>query len=122
MARIHVIMPTYSYSCDLCKTDFELYFSIKEYLSNPLCPSCATNQTHRDYIRDVSTQNMCVKKSDNELKTVGDLANRNRDKLSDDEKVALHQKHNSYREESPQKELPKGMSRVKKPPKPKWTT
>jgi putative FmdB family regulatory protein len=122
MARLYIIMPTYSYICDSCSFDFELFFYIKDYNEHPKCPNCEKNTTERNYGIDMLTLNSSVRKSDAELKTLGDLANRNRDKLSTDEKVALHQKHNSYREEGVQKELPKGMSRIKKPPKPKWTT
>jgi putative FmdB family regulatory protein len=121
MARIYLIMPTYSYSCNYCNFDFEKFFSIRDYIEHPECPNCNKNNVDRNYSIDMITLNSSVKKSDSELKTVGDLANRNRDKLSTDEKVALHQKHNAYREEGIQKELPKGMSRIKKPPKPKWT-
>jgi putative FmdB family regulatory protein len=114
-------MPTYSYLCSKCSEEFELFFYIKDYTDTPNCISCGSKATNRLYVKDVSTQRASVKKSDTELKTIGDLANRNRDKLSDDEKVSLHQKHNQYREESPQKELPKGMSRIKRPNKIKWT-
>ncbi|MFN9959492.1 MAG: hypothetical protein ACK55I_40905, partial [bacterium] len=62
-----------------------------------------------------------VKKSDGELKTLGDLAKRNADRMSDDQKISLYQKHNSYKEEKLEtKPLPSGMSYKKKPPKPLW--
>lgn len=120
MARIYIIMPTYSYLCNNCNFDFELFFYIKDYKEHPFCPQCDKNETDRNYGIDMLTLNSSIKKSDTELKTVGDLANRNRDKLSDDEKVNLYQKHNAYKEEVSHKELPKGMSRIKKPPKTKW--
>lgn len=113
-------MPTYSYHCDACKHSFELFFSIKDYVSNPKCVSCGKKQTHRRYIDDVLTQTSSVKKSDSELKTIGDLAQRNSDKLSNDEKIHLYQKHNSYKFEESTKDLPTGMQRVKKPPATKW--
>ena len=59
-------------------------------------------------------------KNDNELKTIGDLANRNRDRMTDDHKTSLEEKHNSYKESESTKELPKGMSRIQKP-KTKYT-
>jgi putative FmdB family regulatory protein len=114
-------MPTYSYGCEKCNQNFELFYSIKDYQSAPLCINCGNKKTHRLYALDVSTQSSCVKKSDSELKTIGDLANRNRDRLSDDQKQALSTKHNRYKEEVPQKQLPKGMTRIKKQPKTKWT-
>ena len=71
-------------------------------------------------MEDILSQSASIKKSDTELKTIGDLANRNRDKLSSDEKTFLDKKHNDYKEQQPTKELPKGMSRIKKPNKIKW--
>ena len=114
-------MPTYSYSCNKCHQDFELFFYIKDYISNPPCEACKDRDTYRLYAVDVATQATSVKKADSELKTIGDLANRNRDKLSEDEKIHLDKKHNEYRENQPENPLPQGMSRVKKPPKIKWT-
>lgn len=111
-------MPTYSYYCDSCKKDFELFFYIKDYVENPICEECK-HSTSRLYAKDVLTQTSSVKKSDSELKTLGDLALRNSDRMSSDEKIALEKKHNAYRDID-DKPLPKGMSRVKKPPKPKW--
>lgn len=113
-------MPTYTYECLKCLSSFELFFHIKEYEEKPKCVNCGSLKTHRSYINDVLTQAMSVKKSDSELKTIGDLAKRNSDKLSNDEKIHLYNKHNSYKYDSPEKELPSGMSRIKKPPKTKW--
>ena len=114
-------MPTYSYNCEKCFTGFELFFYIKDYTDKPECIHCGSHNTHREYVKDVSTQSSSVKKSDTELKTLGDLANRNRDKMTEDEKIHLYNKHNSYKEEQPKTELPKGMKRLKKQPKIKWT-
>ena len=115
-------MPTYSYGCDKCNNEFELFFYIKDYDPNPKCLVCKSAKTHRRYVLDVSTQNCSVKKSDSELKTIGDLANRNRDRMSTDQKNALYQKHNDYKEVEDQKPLPKGMTRIKKGKKTIWPT
>lgn len=114
-------MPTYTYTCEKCNNNFELFFYIKDYNENPKCEHCKSSKTHRCYAADAATQSTSVRKSDSELKTIGDLANRNRDRLSDDQKIELQQKHNSYKDNQPEKPLPKGMSRIKKPPKIKWT-
>lgn len=114
-------MPTYSYICADCSYEFELFFYIKDYTDTPSCSACQSKNTYREYVKDVATQVASVKKSDSELKTIGDLANRNRDRLSEDEKIALYNKHNSYKEEEPKTELPKGMKRLKKQKKIKWT-
>ena len=60
------------------------------------------------------TLNSSVRKSDSELKTLGDLADRNRDRLSNDQKTEMHQKQNEYKDQDLVKQLPKGMSRMKK--------
>lgn len=115
-------MPTYSYHCIDCEQDFELFFYIKDYISDPECIGCQSKNTHRRYVDDVITQNCSVKKSDSELKTVGDLANRNRDRLSNDEKAHLDKKHNEYKDRTELPPLPKGMKRMKKGPKTIWPT
>lgn len=69
---------------------------------------------------DLATQSSSVKKSNSELKTIGDLANRNRDRMSDDQKAALYAKHNDYKEHKEENRLPAGMSRIKKGPKTIW--
>lgn len=120
-ARSLLIMPTYSYYCEDCSTNFELFFYIKDYTQHPFCPQCKSKKTNRDYTLDVLTQNASVKKADSELRTIGDLANRNRDRLSEDQKNALYKKHNDYKENKADKPLPKGMTRLKKQPKTKWT-
>jgi putative FmdB family regulatory protein len=114
-------MPTYSYHCNSCKKDFELFFYIKDYIPDPSCIYCNKKESERRYADDVLSQNTSVKKTDSELKTVGDLANRNRDRLSDDQKAELNRKHNEYKDTEIEKALPKGMTRLKKQPKIKWT-
>lgn len=115
-------MPTYSYICDKCSHEFELFFHISDYIEHPKCEKCKKTKTRRSYMKDVTSQHMSVKKADSELKTVGDLANRNRDRMSEEQKTELYRKHNSYKDEQSTKELPKGMSRIKKPKhKTKWT-
>lgn len=114
-------MPTYSYFCKKCQSDFELFFHIKDYHANPKCINCNDIDTERRIINDVLTQSTSVKKSDSELKTIGDLAMRNTERMSNDEKTSLYMKHNSYKEKIEEaKPLPKGMNRVKKQPKIKW--
>ena len=115
-------MPTYSYRCLSCNTEFELFFYIRDYIEKPLCVKCNSKNTERQLTKDASTLNSSIKKSDTELKTIGDLANRNRDRMSEDQKSELQKKHNSYKEEEPKKQLPSGMTRMKKSGvKNKWT-
>lgn len=114
-------MPTYTYNCSKCKSTFELFSTIKDYCSNPACLNCNSKETSRDYICDVLTLGSSVKKGDTELRTLGDLALRNTERMSDDEKTALYIKHNSYKENiDSSKPLPNGMTRIKKTQKIKW--
>ena len=113
-------MPTYTYVCNSCEIKFELFSTINNYEDRPKCPKCSKKKTERSYVDDLMSVQGSVKKHDSELKTIGDLANRNRDRMSDDQKNELHTKHNSYKENSP-KQLPKGMQRIPKKPKTKWT-
>ena len=113
-------MPTYSYVCNNCSSEFELFSYIKDYQEHPSCSSCNKKNTHRSYIKDVITQNTSVKKSDSELRTIGDLANRNRDRMSEEQKVDLYKKHNDYKEHKEEKPLPQGMTRMKKGVKTIW--
>lgn len=114
-------MPTYSYFCYGCDQEFELFLYIKDYIDNPRCDLCKKKTTYRLYNKDILTQSCSVKKCDSELKTLGDLALRNTDRMSNDEKISLHHKHNSYKENKIESNpLPKGMSYQKKPPKPNW--
>lgn len=113
-------MPEYSFICENCKNHFSIYCSISDYNSKARCLKCKSTKTHRDYNIDISSMVSSIKKSDSELKTIGDLANRNSDRMSADQKRDLYIKHNIYKEDAAPKELPKGMSRIKKPPKPKW--
>ena len=113
-------MPTYSYLCNACSKEFELFFYIKDYVNKPKCINCNCNDTIRQYIKDVSSQNTSVRKSDSELKTIGDLAQRNSDRMSNDEKHHLYTKHNEYKDDKYLKPLPTGMSRINKNKQIKW--
>jgi putative FmdB family regulatory protein len=110
-------MPEYSFICDNCDESFSLFFSINEYSKQSSkkkisCPACNSTKVNRDLLTDFSTIAGSVKKGDSELKTIGDLANRNRDRMSDDQKSELYKKHNSYRESEPTNPLPTGMTRI----------
>jgi putative FmdB family regulatory protein len=111
-------MPEYTFHCDKCENTFSIVCSIKEYKDQQRC--VCGSKASRSYVDDLLTLNTSVKKSNSELKTIGDLAKRNADKFSEDEKIHLYQKHNAYKFEDSKKELPTGMSRMKKPAKIKW--
>lgn len=114
-----LIMPTYSYYCEKCRKVFEIFSSIRNYQEIVEC--CKCHKSCSRHYDDMLTISGSVKKSDSELKTIGDLANRNRDRMSEDQRVSLTEKHNAYKDNDAIKELPKGMSRIKKPKyKTKW--
>jgi hypothetical protein len=115
-------MPAYTFFCEDCNKKYEVVCSIKQYHDKLPCEFCQSNKAvHRLYIEDIQTLSASIKKSDSELKTVGDLAKRNTDRMSDDEKENLKKKHNSYKDNQPEKPLPKGMSRLNRPKvKTKW--
>lgn len=106
-------MPTYTYFCADCSEPFELFSTISNYKEKQKCPKCNIICS-RCYEEDMLTLNSSVRKSDSELKTLGDLADRNRDRLSNDQKTEMHQKQNEYKDQDLVKQLPKGMSRMKK--------
>jgi putative FmdB family regulatory protein len=110
-------MPTYSYICNNCSSVFELFSSISSYEETPQCEKCGLSHTRRNYEIDMSTLFSSVKKGDSELKTLGDLAKRNTERMSTDEKSYLKHKHNSYKDNKPDAPLPRGMSRIQKPKK-----
>jgi putative FmdB family regulatory protein len=116
-------MPSYSFVCEECDHHFEIFLSISNYENHKTkCVSCKSKKIFRNYNEDCSTITSSIKKSDSELKTLGHLAARNTDRMSEDQKQALKEKHNSYREESFQNGLPAGMSKIQKPKKKtKWT-
>ena len=115
-------MPAYTFFCNSCNKKYEVVCSIREYNDSIPCEYCSSNNVHRLYIEDARSISTSIKKMDSELKTVGDLAKRNTDRMSDDQKEYLRQKHNSYKDNKEEKPLPKGMTRLKKPKtKTKWT-
>ena len=114
-------MPTYSYLCCRCSCKFEKFYSFNDYTESHKFESCHSKKTERRYVEDVGTINSSIKKHSSELKTIGDLARRNSDEMSDDYKHFLHSKHNEYKETGKDDPLPTGASRIKKPPKTKWT-
>jgi hypothetical protein len=115
-------MPEYTFCCENCKNKFSIICSIKNYKEKNKCTNCKSSSTYRLYSEDLASLNTCIKLADSEVKTLGHLANRNTERLSEDHKASLNEKHNSYRETPSENQLPSGMSRIQKPKKKtKWT-
>ena len=106
-------MPTYTFCCEQCSVVFDTFSTYREYTGKATCPKCGITTETRDYRTDLPSG--FVKLSDNQIK-LGHLANRNTERLSADEKEALHRKHNAYKYQEPTgiKQLPKGMTRMRK--------
>lgn len=114
-------MPEYTYFCDKCKKNFSLIISIKKYKEETNCTECKS-LCSRSYDIDLPTILGNVKLAASEIKTLGHLAQRNTETMSQDQKDELYRKHNSYKEDVSEKPLPKGMKRLKKQQKVQWTS
>lgn len=115
-------MPEYSFICEDCGTKFSIFMSYSKYDEGRFtCSKCNSVAVHRDHHTDLSDMVGSIRKSDSELKTVGDIADRNRDRMSNDEKEHLSRKHNGYKLDKADDPLPQGWNRVRKTKKVKWT-
>jgi putative FmdB family regulatory protein len=111
-------MPTYSFKCfeedGGCGHSFEIVMGIKDYEDKQKCPICKKIKcVHRDYESDPINAQVIL--GDSEIKTVGHLAGRNRDKMSDEEKDLLKKKNTTHLEQrrlETNKNLPPGMKRL----------
>ena len=100
-------MPLYTYVCPKCG-QFEKYLSFANYTEKVKC-ECG-KLSHRDVLSDADS---VFAIGDGAPRTLGALADKNRDKMSNDEIIALRKKHNPHIY-GPKKELPKeGMRRLK---------
>ena len=110
----------YSFICRSCKKEFEEVLTRQQYENFQVVCSCGSDKVSRDYQTDLEGLVGSVKKSDSELRTIGDIAARNTERYSDDQKLEMRKQHFSYLEgEEP--EAPKGATRVKKKEPVKWT-
>jgi putative FmdB family regulatory protein len=108
-------MPTYIFKCNDCRTKYEIYSSIAKYdTCNKDCPKCDSSDVHRVY----EDENVCgsVRKGDSEI-TVGQLADRNRERMSEDQKEDLYQKNNAYKDKELIRESYKDEYRYRNPRK-----
>lgn len=100
-------MPTYTFLCERCDVDFEVYMTLSSYNPSQNCPTCnKSDKTCRNYQSDNVSGNVSNR-------TVGIVADKNTSKMSEDEKEHLWRKHNAYRL-GPKPDLPPGMERIDK--------
>lgn len=102
-------MPTYSFLCESCQNEYELVQPMSADLPT-VCPDCGSTEFRQLFgIGILAT----VNGSDNV--TLGTYAERNTKRLSQEERDRL-----SKTEKSPDKKLPKGMTRVTPSREPQW--
>lgn len=112
-------MPTYTFVCTKCNNKIELFMTYSQYKEEQVCEKCSSLCV-RSYSDDLLNTSGFVRLSDDEIKTIGHLAHRNTEKMSQDQKESLRQKHNAYKYEDNSRPLPQGMSRIKRGPKTIW--
>lgn len=114
-------MPTYTYTClegqKGCGYTFEIYIPIAKYDPNvfPECPNCnKKNAVKRNFQKDISTTSSHIK-----TQTLGSLAEKNTNSMSEEARLAQWRKDNAYKFENPPGEpemkLPKGAKHLRKP-------
>ena len=107
-------MPAYDYACEACGYQFEAIHGVwDKEIDKPkiLCDECGG--ICKIMIRAVHTVHMTEQ-------TLGSLADRKADRLSDDERQHLAAKHET-RKVGPGAKLPEGMTREKREKRtPKW--
>lgn len=89
-------MPIYDLLCDVCLQEIELECSIAEYdtrMKNIVCPNCTSRCVYRNYANDN------VYSSVREVKTIGQLADKNAKKMSS--QIKEHEDKNKKQETKP---------------------
>ena len=108
-------MPEYSYQCEKCDHGFSKIWSISEYEQRSKknkCPECKSTQVYRNYQADNVVGNYI--KGLHECKTLGEYADKQTAKLSNDERNTRLAGFKT-KKTGGMKELPTGMSRTKNP-------
>ena len=102
-------MPLYTYACKKCGS-FEVFAQMADSDKKVDCPECG-KQCDRDLITDALS---VFGAGISGPVTLGHHADKNADRMSDDEKAALYKKHNAYKEGIPEN-LPDNMYPIVKP-------
>lgn len=106
-------MPTYTFLCDKdkdgCGFDFEKTISFKDFDTKVkkkriTCPKCKKRKPVINVIHVPLHVGITGR-------TLGAVADRNGETMSEDHKQALRKKHNEYKDTPSTKELPDGMQR-----------
>ena len=114
-------MPTYTYNCKDCQNHFHVVENMADHKESHPCPLCKSTNIGRDYKAD----NMAAVGSASIPKTLGFLADKNSDKMSEDEKNHLTEKHTEYMREGKQEHREKlaehGIKVIDRPKEPPLT-
>ncbi len=106
-------MIEYSYICEKCEVGFSVLKNRSDYQEREPCPQCKRKKNViRNFQADLPTGVVHLHIS--EVKTVGHLAARNGEKMSQDEQDERWLKDNAYKAPPLEKELPSGCSRIRK--------
>lgn len=90
-------MPIYTFKCQKCNEQFEINCLMSDYPSlKPDCPQCSSLECVRDYQTDLENSTTGVKLSEDQL-TVGHLAYRNTERMSQDERSKIYLETNAYK-------------------------
>ena len=103
-------MPEYTFNCMKCDSYFSIVCSIDQYddiLPTVKCSNCKSKKVIREYSIDNIHGHV------NEIRTVGQLAEKNMKKYGNELVSKMREEHKTKREEG-LKELPNGMKRVRK--------
>lgn len=103
-------MPQYTFLCENCQAQFNISCYISDYDATTKglkCPKCESVDVCRDYQTDKISGGVVHQ-------TLGMLAQKNSDRMSDEEKARINYEHNKYKFEEGN-ELPQGMKRIRKP-------
>ena len=105
-------IPEYSYHCEACNHHFTVVRSIDKYKSKVKCPTFKKQKNvFRNFEEDAIYS--AIRLTLGEIKTVGHYAERQTEMKSEEELQEMRTKFNQYRNEEPERELPKGMKKKK---------
>ena len=112
-------MPTYTYRCNHCKIVFDTFQTVAKYTGKCKCPKCKKISKERDY--QIDLPDGFVRLGTSQIRTLGHLAQRNAESMSSDQKAEMTRQFNAYKDTEPTKDLPHGMSRMRKNGKVEFT-
>lgn len=103
-------MPEYTFQCKSCNFQFNEFWQVSQYdkkIKKLKCTSCGSKDVYRNYIEDN------VYGGVREVKTVGQLAERNEKRLGKEQVQKIRESHKSSRNRADTEvKMPGGMRRI----------